>query len=161
MIAEKHQHCAIQTYSTETGWGWNIFEDDNAIGTPPEEETFPNQEAALHAARKVAEKIEERWRNYGYELVKIHSFFEAYSNAEWEKPIKLWLDPLPGGKAWIAYYQKGGEPEPFTGTLMFSGIAGWKGTVRWIDVLVNAALEVPEEKGATQYESPTNPECQT
>jgi hypothetical protein len=142
MIVEQYEHGVIHIHHTNTGWEWTIFENDSLILN---EEKFCSQEAALSAAREITRKIEENWRNHGYELEKINLFLEAYSNVNWEKPVKTWLDPLPGGRAWMVHYHRIDDLEPITGMLFFSGSNGWTGETQWIDFLVKTALEIPYE----------------
>lgn len=141
-IAEDFEHCSIHAYQSHAGWGWNIYEDDNVIGTLAEEATFPNQEAALSAAREVAEKIEERWKNYGYDWLRVLDFIEVYNKKDWEKPTRIWIEQIPGSRAWTMYRQQAGELEPMSGTLLFSGMGGWRGIPEWVNVFVQGALRL-------------------
>lgn len=61
MKQEFFKHCRITCYHGKSGWGWNLFEGDNVIGTTEEEETYSDETAALNAAKVQAEIVEKRW----------------------------------------------------------------------------------------------------
>jgi hypothetical protein len=145
MIQEVFKHCTITCYPGKSGWGWNLFEGDNVIGTGEEEETYPSEIEALNTAKAQAEIVEKRWERFPLDWIQLNKFIADYSRAT---KHNVWLEALPGGQAWLVYYQNPSKSEPYCRTLMFDGIGGWRADAKWLEVIVEAAFKEISEKSA-------------